>query len=157
MWLLLLGVWKCGQVNRPQWQRGVVDRIPVHSRSYPQLSPVFKSVSGSKARNWGCFPRFHSDPQSEGGKIDRVVHSNPQCGERADECGHPQQLCTGAERRKSAHKLSRVGYPLFHGLSTGMWIVFTPLFEAGGAPRSDIISAPDGHTFLVYSLRHRAD
>jgi hypothetical protein len=132
MWLLLLIVWKCGQSNRPHRLAAIVDRCRDHSRGYPQRLPDLKSVHGSKRRNWECFPRFHGYPQLRGGKIDTVVNSNPRCGEREDGCGQPPELCTAARGRKIGHKLSRGGYPLIHGLSTGMWTVFTSPVE----PRS---------------------
>jgi hypothetical protein len=134
MWLLLLGVWKCGRMSCPQLPAVIVERRAGHSRSCPQCPPDLRSLSGHRGPKSGSFPRFHRNPQPGAGKIDRIVHTRPQCGERAEGCGHPQQLCTGADRRETAHKLSRVGYPLFHGLSTKMWIVFTSPAAAERAP-----------------------
>lgn len=157
IWLLLLVVWKCGQSSRPQCLVPVVDRCPDRSRGYPQGIPVLKRVHGAKRRNWGCFPRFHSYPQSRGGKIDTVVNSNPQCGERADGCGQSPELCTAADGRKIGHKLSRGGYPLIHRLSTEMWTVFTSPVEPRSGHKNDIVSAPVGRTSRACSPRRRAD
>jgi hypothetical protein len=146
MWLLLLGVWKCGQSNRPHRTGPDVDRVPGHSRCYPQFRPCLESVSGSERRNSDCFPRFHSNPQLSAGKIDMVVHSNPQCGKRADGCGRRGRLSTAASRRELTHKLSRgvihlsTGYPQSCGKRP------QPFLRGASRGKSDIIRGPGGRT-----------